>query len=113
MLRLVQLIDGELLLNWYFRSPASMSVDINLGDWTWLRVDADYVNLSFRLWMPFLLVIIPTAVLWWHDSSRLRPGHCQQCGYDLRASPERCPECGLAVPGRACETGTSAKRGRG
>jgi hypothetical protein len=58
--------------------------------------------------VPFWAVAAASAVapgLWTFTRLRLRRarnrvarGQCLQCGYDLRASPDRCPECGAAAP---------------
>jgi hypothetical protein len=43
-----------------------------------------------------LFAIVPVRRFWWQRrrQRRLRAGLCGNCGYDLRASPDRCPECG-------------------
>ena len=48
-----------------------------------------------------LLLAVPPLSLALSRARRRKPersdGRCAACGYDLRASPERCPECGKAV----------------
>ena len=49
--------------------------------------------------LALLFALLPALRLrrYFLDRQRNRPGFCRQCGYDLRATPLRCPECGMVV----------------
>ena len=63
--------------------------------------------------VPFVamgFIVLLLLVARWQDHNRRleqhrrRHGHeCAQCGYDLRATPERCPECGTTPSAEAAK----------
>jgi hypothetical protein len=59
--------------------------------------------IGFPYWfLSTIFSAIPAVRLFriWKRSRRYPRGHCRKCGYDLRETPQRCPECGTvpAVP---------------
>ena len=59
-------------------------------------------NLVVPYWMITSVALLLPAVRLkaWRRDRRMRRrtarGLCPRCGYDLRATPQRCPECGVA-----------------
>jgi hypothetical protein len=62
-------------------------------------VSIDRVLVPFwSLWLPAGFATFAFVLRAGLCRRRLVRGSCVQCGYDLRASKDRCPECGTPVP---------------
>jgi hypothetical protein len=59
-----------------------------------------YEAIGFPHWLPLPLFAMIPALSFSRDRKRRlrqREGLCAKCGYDLRASTDRCPECGTQI----------------
>lgn len=93
-----------------FSSDESTHLGCTLSRWTIEGRSGWAVSVPFAyLIAVFSVLPVTRLAAWLRRKRRLRyaPALCRNCGYDLRAGHQRCPECGAAItsgPGRPTQS---------
>src|SRR4051812_47538286 len=66
------------------------------------------VGLPFYLVSTLAIIWIVTDIRARKRRGRIARGLCPSCGYDIRATPDRCPECGAMLSARTRSQSTEA-----
>ncbi len=68
--------------------------------YSWHRGEHNTLSIAAPSWIPPIPFAACGVIVWLRHRVRRRrasAGLCITCGYDLRATPQRCPECGTVA----------------
>lgn len=76
--------------------------DRELLGFEWFKKSAYTVDALYQtdIAVPLWAICLPLAGMSILTMRRRETGRCAKCGYDLRATPDRCPECGTIASER-------------
>jgi len=110
--------NGDVVIQHLLPRPAGVQ---RPGDWGWSvpgvlafrHYDGRRFSMSLTLVSLWSLAVVAGAWPAWRalrwlrirNDPRIAGGLCETCGYDLRATPDRCPECGTVPAGWEHEDG--------
>ncbi len=98
-----EFVDSPSITIWHLMGFRCALIISPSGDGTQVETAA----IAVPYWSLAVLTAILPSLTFGRTLRRRRAiaaGLCPICGYDLRASPERCPECGHAIAGTAENT---------
>lgn len=86
--------EGHFLDNWYAYASFVDSYALKRHYKRVPHYTVFYVTVPFWQICTVVALLLAWSVVSLRCAGRRPAGHCQSCGYDLRGTPERCPECG-------------------